>query len=457
MSRLSSEEPRGRRRGPPDARKVEPAGLASNVQDPAFEMIGMTSEPPGRTGSESPRERRRRLLQQRRQMRVDPKQIDAPTFDQKKSRINQLVTGAGAVGSLVAALGGSEVGAAAGAGLATGGAENLRRQRESFRRRQQAFRKQLQSVRSQNREVALSTNEALVRGAEQQIERNAEQEANRIEQKRKKELIRLRNRLENKLSPQEKQKVQSELDLLDQRIEARKALTTERRTQAEANRALAEKRRRTGGEEGEGRPSKAELNRQLVETGRAMSTTATQMEAARQKLSEMENSEMVDTDSRRDLVRDRIGRLQEKLDGLQREQARITAQINQRGGAEGETPQDGQSIPERQFTENRETFVDTLPPGMRPGAGDADGNQQGRQSPARDTTRRGAPGQQLRSQGRGDGGQSGSDPIRQEARQQAAKMDTVTQADIDNAVEEFGVGSSEVRILREVRRIQQSQ
>lgn len=196
-----------------------------------------------------PRERRRQLLAERRNMLVDTGEMEAPQFDAEQSRLNKIVTGVGAATSLIAALGGSEIGAAAGAGLAQGGARNLRRQRKSFRRRQQAFRERTQRAQQFNRDVALSTNEAQVRGAEQQIERQAEQQEQQQQFRREEELLRLRERLENKLSPSERQKVQKELDLLDERIQSRRALTTERQTQAEANRALAERRRRPDGDE----------------------------------------------------------------------------------------------------------------------------------------------------------------------------------------------------------------
>jgi len=319
-------------------------------------------------------------------------------------------------------------------GLSQGAAQQARTSEEEFRQRQQAFREFVTDAQRYNRKA-------------KQAEAKREFESQLQD-------------FESRMGERE-QAIEAELDRRRAARERRQELWDDYRdhqqsieeiqTRGRQRRDTAQIRAQSGDGEESG-PSMDKLNRQLVETGRAMSTTATQLEAARQKLSEMGN-----TDSGRDLVRDRIGRLQEKLDGLQREQSRITARINQRGGAESEAPQDGQSIPEGQFTENRKTFMDTLPPGMRAGAGGADGNQQGRQSPARDTTRRGAPSQQSRSQGRRDGGQSGSDPIRQEARQQAAKMDTVTQADIGAAVARFGVGSDEVRLLWEARRVQQSQ
>jgi uncharacterized coiled-coil protein SlyX len=171
------------------------------------------------------------------------------------------------------------------------------------------------------------------------------------------------------------------------------------------------------------------LNRQLVETGRAMSTTAAQMEAARQKLSEMGNSEMVDTDSRRDLVRGRIGRLQETFDELQREQARIHGQLNA-----------------ARDNEEKTTYPSTSPP------------QTGGSPSSESTSPSTAPSERGRKQGQQEGGgQQATDRINQLARQEAPQTDTVTQADIGAAVETYGVDAFHVRLLRRIRQIQQNQ
>ena len=341
--------------------------------------------------------------------------VERPQRNQERRNLQTLVQALGAAGAVAGAAGDSTLMTSIGAGLTEGAGQAQRRSEEQFQKRLRGYEQFVRDARQANRQLRRAEAEAEYEAAlaDYKLDRQRQQAGRQFQ--RKKELERLRAELDEP-SDMEKAVTRAKRDYYEAGADKRRAGARENLLDAEAAAALAEKRRRTGGEEGEDRPSMDKLNRQLVETGRAMSTTATQLEAARQKLSEMENGEMVETDSRRDLVQDRIGRLQEKLDGLQREQARITAQINQRGGAEGEVA-------------------------------------------ARGTGGGGQPGgdQQSRSQGRGDGGQSESDPIRQAARQQAAKMDTVTQADIGAAVQQFGVGSDEVRILREVRRIQQSQ
>ena len=338
--------------------------------------------------------------------------IERPERDSERRNLQRLVSGLGALGAVAGAAGDSTLMTAVGAGLAQGAGQAQKRAEQRYQQRLSSYEDFVRGARQANRQRRRAEAEAQYEAAlaDYKLDRQRQQAGRQFE--RKKELEELRSELDQP-SETEKAVTRAKRDYYEAGADKRRAGAGENRQEAEAAAALAEKRQRTGGEEGEDRPSMDKLNRQLVETGRAMSTTATQLEAARQKL-----SEMGDTDSGRDLVRDRVGRLQEKLDGLQREQARITAQINQRGGAEGEAA-------------------------------------------ARGTGGGGQPGgdQQSRSQGQGrDGGQSsGSDPIRQAARQQAAKMDTVTQADIGAAVQRFGVGSDEVRILREVRRIQQSQ
>lgn len=216
-------------------------------------------------GDPSPAERRRQLLARREELAVDPSEFERPTLDRQASRINQIVTGVGAVGGLVAALGGSEIGAAAGAGLAKGGAKNLQRQRESFRRRKSAFQEQLANARQFNRELALSTNEARVRGAEAEREREFERgqsrrerrferEQGQLDQEREEELIKLRDRLEDELNPAEK--------------EALDALTEQRRASAEASRELAgfRRRREAGGETDEREQDLANLTTPQLES-----------------------------------------------------------------------------------------------------------------------------------------------------------------------------------------------
>ena len=433
LDALLRDDPQKRsgRSGPPsDGIPTAPLEkLTTGVEGTA---LSAQSGPP----EDGPQARRRRLLEQRRGLMTDTSGFEAPERDQEARRLQRTIAGAGALSSLVAAFAGDPVAAAPGAGLAQGAQRNVRSMERGFRRRRKAFRKALRQAREQNRELRLSINEALVRGAEREADRQFDREQAQAD------------RRFQTLDREDRQRQEALDDYRDhkQSLEQIKARGRQRRSTA---RTRAQSRAQSTDEEESG-PSLNELRQEKGKIEAQISLRRRQIQEAQSQLQQaLDNPET--GEGVPENIRERISRLQQDLDDLRGESVALNSEINARA------PEDGQSIPEGQLTENRETFMDTLPPGMRPGAGGAGGNQQGRQSPAQDTTRRGAPGQQSRSQGRRDGGQSGSDPIRQEARQQAAKMDTVTQADIDNAIEEFGAGSDEVRVLREVRRIQQSQ
>jgi len=220
---------------------VEPAD--PDPVDPVENETGMSAA-----------ERRRQILQERQGLRIDTEAMkeDRPEFDRSDARLNKVVTGAGAVAGLLGALGGSEVAARAGQGLAAGGAENLRRQREGFRRRRETFRERLQQAEQFNREVSLSVSEGRAQAAGQQAqrafqeeqaeeqrafqrgqaERQAERQATRDERQAEaqRRLVRLRDRLEDNdnLSDLEKEKMRKEIDLIDARIGAREALESKR-------------------------------------------------------------------------------------------------------------------------------------------------------------------------------------------------------------------------------------
>lgn len=205
----------------------------------------------------SPQERRRQLLQERGELAVDTEEMEAPEFDQKQERLNQIITGVGAAASLLGALGGSEIAARAGQGLAQGGAGNLERQRQRFRQRRQSFRKRVQQAKEFNRQLALSTNEARVRGAETAAEREFQEEqaeeqrefqrgqAERErefqrgqqddQQKARRQLVKLRNRLEEEgeqMTGLERKQAEAQLNLVRQKVAAQEALTLERMAQA---------------------------------------------------------------------------------------------------------------------------------------------------------------------------------------------------------------------------------
>lgn len=289
--------------------------------DPGELELGARSPLVNGSGEPTPRERRRRLLAQRSELGPDPSEVTRPTFDRSESRLNKIVTGTGALTALAGGLFGSEIVAEAGAGLAEGGARNLARQRENFRRRRRAFREQLRSAREFERDVALATNEARVRGAEAAIERKAQREAEERAQRREKELMKLRDRLDRKLSAPAKRRLQKEFELLDAEIAAERALRTERLQQAQASEALAERRRRNG------RGDSADV--QLPDSLDATERKIDEMVGRAQRL----HDEGASNSTLRD-VQDEIVRLKEHRDSLrQRGAPRDTTEADTAGAA----------------------------------------------------------------------------------------------------------------------------
>ena len=365
--------------------------------------------------------------------RVDPEKDfpgGRPQRDQGARNEQALVGLLSAVGAALAPRD-SPVAFNVASGLSQGAARQARTSEEEFRQRQQAFQEFVTDAQRFNRQARQAEAE---REFESQLQ-NFESRMGEREQAIEAELERQRAARERR------QEVWDDYRDHQQSIEQIQTRGRQRRDTARA-------RAQSGGGEESG-PSMDKLNRQLVETGRAMSTTATQLEAARQKLSEMGN-----TDSGRDLVQDRIGRLQEKLDGLQREQARITAQINQRGGAEGEAAARGTGGGRQPAPSSSASPTDSTPAAPAPTRRDTSrGGAQG--GGTQGASRQGANRRSAGAQPSGQ--QSGEDRINQRARQQAAKVDTVTQADIGAAVEEFGEGAPQVKLLRRIRQIQQNQ
>lgn len=264
----------GRNDGTPSA----PGGPGGGDGQPANSQAATSAVDPADPDPEDPvenetgmsaAERRRQILREREGLQIDTEALeeDRPEFDRSDARLNKVVTGAGAIAGLLGALGGSEVIARAGQGLAAGGAQNLQRQRESFRRRRETFRERLQNAEQFNREVSLSVSEgraaaagqeaqrafqeeqaeeqrAFQRGqarrdrefqegqAERQAERQKERDERQAEAQRR--LARLRDRLEDNdnLSDLEKEKMRKEIDLIEARIGAREALKTKRTAEA---------------------------------------------------------------------------------------------------------------------------------------------------------------------------------------------------------------------------------
>ena len=375
--------------------------------------------------------------------------VERPERNAERRNLQRLVQGLGALGAVAGAAGDSTLMTAVGAGLAQGAGQAQRQAEQRYQKQLRGYQQFVRDAREANRQRRRAEAQAEYEAALQDYKLDRQRQQSEREFQREKEMTRLESELDQP-SETEKGVSRARQDYYEAGAEKRRAGARENRQEAEAAAALAEKRQRTGGEEGEDRSSMDELRQEKGKIEAQISLRRRQIQKAQSQLQRTLNNPETG-EGAPEVIRERISRLQQDLDDLRGQSVALNSQINARA------PQNGQSIPEEQLSENRETFMDTLPPGMRPGAGGVGGNQRGRQSPARDTTRPGAPSQQSRSQGRGDGGQSGSDPIRQAARQQAAKMDTVTQADIGAAVQQFGEGSDEVRILREVRRIQQSQ
>lgn len=283
-------------------------------------------------------ERRRRARQRLRSQRVNVGAMQAPTADRRRSRINQIVTGAGAITSLVGALAGSQVATMAGAGLARGGQRNLERQRQSLRRRQQTFRETVAEGQLFNRQLDQTlAEENLDDISRQQGALDEEAEAKR-DQQREIDLIELKDRLEKELSPMQKKELQKELDLLDQRIDAQRALAEERRAGAESDRALAERRSRPGSGSGAGdeRPYSdlsTERIRQLKQKTEATIERETQLDRlGRPSIKAASQAE--------------LDRASETLNSLNAELERRQGERNARA--------DG--------IEDRETFLDTMAP-----------------------------------------------------------------------------------------------
>ena len=357
--------------------------------------------------------------------------IERPERGTERRNLQRLVSGLGALGAVAGAAGDSTLMTAVGAGLAQGAGQAQKRSEQRYQQRLSSYEQFVRGARQANRQRRRAEAEADYKAALQDYKLDRQRQQAEREFQREKDMAHLESELDQP-SETEKGVSRARQNYYEAGAEKRRAGARENRQEAEAAAALAEKRQRTGGEEGEDRPSMDELNRQLVETGRALSTTAAQLEVAQEELGE---TSLVNA---KKPLQNRIVRLQETFDELQREQARIHGQLNAARDNEEKTTYPSTSPPQTGGSPSSESTSPSTAPSER-----------GRQ--------RGAD-QQSRSEGQGrGGGQSGSDPIRQAARQQAAKMDTVTQADIGAAVQQFGEGSDEVRILREVRRIQQSQ
>jgi hypothetical protein len=348
--------------------------------------------------------------------------IERPERNTERRNLQRLVSGLGALGAVAGAAGDSTLMTAVGAGLAQGAGQAQKRSEQRYQQRLSSYEQFVRGARTANRQRRRAEAEAEYEAALQDYELDRQRQQSEREFQREMEMARLESELDQP-SETEKGVSRARQDYYQAGAEKRRAGARENRQEAEAAAALAEKRQRTGGEEGEDRTSVDELNRQLVETGRALSTTATQLEAAQEELGE---TSLVNA---KKPLQNRIVRLQETFDELQREQARIHGQLNA-----------------ARDNEEKTTYPSTSPP------------QTGGSPSSESTSPSTAPSERGRKQGRQEGGgQQATDRINQLARQQAPQVDTVTQADIGAAVETYGEGAPQVRLLRRIRQIQQGQ
>jgi len=375
-----------------------------------------------------------------------PERPDFPRIDveQQAPQPNQEVRNREALTGLLSALGTAFASAGddptmlnISSGLTQGSGEQLRERRETLKKRQEAYKEFLTEAQRFNRQMQQRETEADFEGRMAKFDQEAEEYNRQREAMLDKELEQLEEELRNQ---------RPDVQALAKK---RKAGAAENRAEEEAARELAQKRRRSGNEGGgEDRPSMGELNAQLMEVGRAMSTTATQLEAARQKLSEMDTSA---SEGERQFLRDRVQRLQKTLDELGREQARVTGQINQRRSSNSDSSE-GTATSRSGGNGGRGSQPSSRPEnGSTPTAPTSRRDTSGRQ--AADST--GSTGNRQDAGGRGT--QSSENRINRLAQQQASQVDTVTRADIGAAVERFGEGSEQVQLLRRIRQIQQNQ
>lgn len=364
--------------------------------------------------------------------RIDVSQREAPEPDQQARNQQALAGLLGALGTAFADAGDDPTMLNIASGLTQGSGQQLRERREALKQRQEAYSEFLTKAQRFNREMQQRETEADFERRMARFEQDAEAYNRQREAMLNKELERLEEELRNQ---------RPDVQAL---AEKRQTGADENRAEEDAARALAQERRRSSTEGGdEDRPSMDELNANLMEVGRAMSTTATQLEAARQKLSEMDETA---GEGERQFLRDRVQRLQETLDELGREQARVTAQINQRRGS------GGTAEPGTGGNSGR---------GTQPSSESESGSTPTGPTSRRETTDRRAANGTRSAGGRQDGEarntQSSENRISRLAQQQASQVDTVTRADIGAAVERFGESSEQVALLRRIRQIQQSQ
>lgn len=285
-----------------------------------------------------------------------------------------------------------------GAGLSQGAAEQLEGREEEFRQKQRAFNEFLTEAQRFNREQAAREAEADFNRRLQQFEQQSETRQKAIEEKG---------------------------DLAESQQDHLETLAEIGRRGEERRKTARVRNQQEQGQEDEDRGGPEDLlySSEDLQSVEDYDTAIVDLSQRLAQLSEQTAGQDIPTDQTGE-IQERMRTLSERISQLRFQRDKLAEQ------------------------EGREPPSSSRQPAPRGSARDTTGAQTRGQEPRARTSAGGA-GQ---SQGRQD-----VDPITQAARQQAAQVDTVTQADIGAAVQRYGANADEVRLLREIRRIQLNQ
>jgi hypothetical protein len=351
--------------------------------------------------------------------RIDTSQREAPEVDQD-ARNRQALTGLLAtLGTAFASAGDDPTMLNISAGLTQGANEQLRQRQEEFKRRQQAFNEFLTEAQRFNREM-------------QQRETEAD--------------------YERRLAAFEQQS-EARQSALDRRADRRQSRTEDERQHQqtlEEIRERGEQRRRTQRVENEASGNDGESSDPIrmddlsvpsdpVEANRRLGIVEERLRTMKEMRPKFQYQETVTQKGEDGVPRDTVVTktdqgYKERLSSLQQYRAALQSQLPD------EERQDARPRMEEMPSVFNPPLLDNP---LQGGEGQSDGVRQQTQSDTDGSSQ--------------DSTGTETDPIRQAAREQAPQLDTVTQADIGAAVEQFGEGADEVRLLREIRQIQQNQ
>ena len=370
--------------------------------DPGGDSIPAAPEPPG--APDYPR--------------VDTSQREAPEVNQEARNRQALAGLLGTLGTAFASAGDDPTMLNISAGLSQGAGDQLRQRHEEFKRRQQAFNEFLTQAQRFNREM-------------QQRETQAD--------------------YERRLSAFEQQS-EARQGALDRRADRRQSQAEDQRQHEqtlEEIRERGEQRRRTqrvenqnsgGGGGGGSEPIQMDdlsIPNDPAEAERRLNMVNARLDEMRANKNRFQYQEQTTTTTDEGVPQDTVvTRTDEdflrRLGQLEQYRSVLEQQVLEQRGENG-SPGPTRSGPAA-------TRGSRVNPGDVPNRG---GRRQRENRQQDQTSQR--------------NGQEETDPVRQAARQQAPQVDTVTQADIGAAVEQFGEGADEVRLLREIRQIQQNQ